>query len=191
MVKKPAPNPLPPRIIRLLRESSGLALFGIALYLVLIFYGYDRADPAWSHSGGSTQVHNAGGRMGAWLVDLLLSLFGVSAWWWVLLFLYLASWNYRRIDVVGIFDRRPLFVSAAGFLALLATSSAFEALRFYTLGSAWFSFDEKKRGSLEVGKYADLAVLSKDYMTVPVDEVHTIESVLTMVGGKIVYETRP
>jgi len=67
------------------------------------------------------------------------------------------------------------------------TPDRLEALRFYTLGSAWFSFDEKKRGSLEVGKFADLAVLSKDYMTVPVDEVHTIESVLTMVGGKVVY----
>ena len=133
MAKKPDPNPLPPRIIRLLRESSGLALLGIALYLVLIFYGYDRADPAWSHSGSSGQVHNAGGRLGAWLVDLLLSLFGVSAWWWVLFFLYLASWNYRRIDVVGLFDRRPLFVSAAGFVALLAASCGFEALRFYTL----------------------------------------------------------
>jgi predicted amidohydrolase YtcJ len=62
-----------------------------------------------------------------------------------------------------------------------------EALRFYTLGSAWFSFDESKRGSLEVGKLADLAVLSKDYMTVPVGEVHTIESLLTMLGGRVVY----
>jgi len=67
------------------------------------------------------------------------------------------------------------------------TPDRLEALRFYTLGSSWFSFDEKKRGSLEVGKYADLAVLSKDYMTVPVDQIHTIESVLTMVGGKMVY----
>jgi hypothetical protein len=66
-----------------------------------------------------------------------------------------------------------------------------DALRFYTIGSAWFSFDEKKRGSLEVGKLADLAVLSKDYMTVPVGEVHTIESLLTMVGGKVVYAAGP
>ena len=66
-----------------------------------------------------------------------------------------------------------------------------DALRFYTLGSAWFSFDDKKRGSLEVGKLADLAVLSKDYMTVPVDEVHTIESLLTMVGGRVVYSSGP
>jgi predicted amidohydrolase YtcJ len=67
------------------------------------------------------------------------------------------------------------------------TPSRADALRFYTIGSAWFSGDEKKRGSLEVGKFADLAVLSKDYMTVPVDEIGGIESLLTMVGGRIVY----
>ena len=66
-----------------------------------------------------------------------------------------------------------------------------DALRFYTLGSAWFSFDDGKRGSLEVGKLADLAVLSKDYMTVPIGEVHGIESLLTMVGGKVVYAAGP
>ena len=62
-----------------------------------------------------------------------------------------------------------------------------EALRFYTAGSAWVSHDEDVRGSLEVGKLADLAVLSKDYMTVPVDQIGGIESVLTMVGGRVVY----
>ena len=66
-----------------------------------------------------------------------------------------------------------------------------DALRFYTIGSAWFSHDEDKRGSLEVGKLADLAILSKDYMTVPVDQIGTIESLLTMVGGKIVYAAAP
>ena len=45
----------------------------------------------------------------------------------------------------------------------------------------------KDFGTLEAGKLADLAVLTKDYMTVPVDQIGTIESVLTMVGGKIVY----
>lgn len=68
------------------------------------------------------------------------------------------------------------------------TPSRNEALRLYTLGSAWFSKDELKRGSLEVGKLADLAVLSKDYFTVPVDQVGGIESVMTMVGGRVVYE---
>jgi|SRR5581483_9229537 len=71
------------------------------------------------------------------------------------------------------------------------TPSRTEALRLYTLGSAWFSFDEKQRGSLEIGKYADLAVLSKDYMTAPADQIGGIESLLTMVGGKIVYAAAP
>jgi predicted amidohydrolase YtcJ len=65
------------------------------------------------------------------------------------------------------------------------------ALRFYTIGSAWFSRDEKTRGSLEPGKLADLAVLSKDYMTVPPAQIGSIESVLTMVGGKVVYTAAP
>lgn len=71
------------------------------------------------------------------------------------------------------------------------TPSRADALRFYTAGSAWVSHDEDKRGSLEVGKLADLAVLSKDYMTVPVNEIGTIESLLTIVGGQVVYASGP
>ena len=66
-----------------------------------------------------------------------------------------------------------------------------EALRLYTLGSAWFSRAEDKLGSIEVGKLADLAVLSKDYMSAPLEEVGTIESLLTMVGGAIVHAAGP
>jgi predicted amidohydrolase YtcJ len=71
------------------------------------------------------------------------------------------------------------------------TPGRIDALRFYTLGSAWFSRDEDKRGSLAIGKLADLAVLTKDYMTVPVEQVGGIESLLTMVGGKVVYSSGP
>jgi predicted amidohydrolase YtcJ len=69
--------------------------------------------------------------------------------------------------------------------------SRLDALRFYTLGSAWFSFDDDERGSIEVGKLADLAVLSDDYMTIPVEKIGGLESVLTMVGGRIVYASGP
>jgi predicted amidohydrolase YtcJ len=62
-----------------------------------------------------------------------------------------------------------------------------EALRRYTVGSAWFSGEEDKKGSVEVGKLADLAVLSADYFSVPEEEIKGIESVLTVVGGKVVY----
>lgn len=66
-----------------------------------------------------------------------------------------------------------------------------EALRLYTSGSAWFDHSEHRRGSLEPGKLADLAVLSKDYLKVPVSEIGGIESLLTMLGGRIVYAARP
>jgi len=61
------------------------------------------------------------------------------------------------------------------------------ALRLYTLGSAWFSFDDDVRGSLEVGKLADLAVLSADYLSVPTDAIGDIESLLTIMSGQVVY----
>jgi predicted amidohydrolase YtcJ len=67
------------------------------------------------------------------------------------------------------------------------TPDRLTALKFYTMGSAWFSFDDDVRGSLEVGKLADLAVLSADYLTVPLDEIGNLESVLTLLGGKVVY----
>jgi hypothetical protein len=71
------------------------------------------------------------------------------------------------------------------------TPSRADALRFYTMGSAWMAHDENNRGSLEIGKFADLAVLSQDYMTEPVEEIGKNSSLLTMVGGKIVYAAGP
>lgn len=62
-----------------------------------------------------------------------------------------------------------------------------EALRLYTLGSSSFSREEKQKGSLSIGKYADLAVLSSDYFTVPEEELQHIVSEMTIVGGKVVY----
>jgi predicted amidohydrolase YtcJ len=62
-----------------------------------------------------------------------------------------------------------------------------EALRRYTRGSAWFSGEEEKKGAIAPGQLADLAVLSADYFSVPEEEIKGIESVLTMVGGKVVY----
>jgi len=61
------------------------------------------------------------------------------------------------------------------------------ALRLYTVGSSWFSGEEGKKGMLMPGQLADLAVLSSDYLTIPEEEIKGIESVLTMVGGRIVH----
>ncbi|MBV8384798.1 MAG: amidohydrolase [Planctomycetaceae bacterium] len=62
-----------------------------------------------------------------------------------------------------------------------------EALRRYTVASAWFSGEQGKKGALVPGQLADLAVLSADYFSVPDEEIKAIESVLTLVGGKVVY----
>jgi predicted amidohydrolase YtcJ len=62
-----------------------------------------------------------------------------------------------------------------------------EALRLYTRGSAWMSREEDKKGVIAPGQLADLAVLSDDYFSVPAERIKSIESVLTVVGGRVVY----
>jgi predicted amidohydrolase YtcJ len=66
-----------------------------------------------------------------------------------------------------------------------------EALRLYTSGGAYVTAEEANKGTLEAGKLADLAILSADYFSVPVDEIKDIESLLTMVGGRVVYAAGP
>jgi predicted amidohydrolase YtcJ len=62
-----------------------------------------------------------------------------------------------------------------------------EALRLYTVGSSWFSTEEGKKGSIAPGQLADLAVLSADYFSIPDEQIKGLESVLTVVGGRVVY----
>ncbi len=62
-----------------------------------------------------------------------------------------------------------------------------EALRLYTVGSSWFSTEEGKKGSIAPGQLADLAVLSADYFSIADEDIKRLESVLTLVGGKVVY----
>src|SRR5882724_5877130 len=64
-----------------------------------------------------------------------------------------------------------------------------EALKLYTIGSSWFSTEDGKKGALAPGQLADLAILSADYFSIPDEEIKQLESVLTIVGGKVVYAT--
>ena len=66
-----------------------------------------------------------------------------------------------------------------------------EALRLFTVGSAWFSGEESQKGRIAVGQLADFAVLSADYLSVPEEEIKGIESVLTVLDGKVVYAAPP
>lgn len=76
----------------------------------------------------------------------------------------------------------------AGNKALDQTLSREEALVAHTRNNAYLFFQEQNLGSLEAGKFADLVVLDKDYMTIPAEEIFWIQPTLTMVGGRIVYK---
>jgi predicted amidohydrolase YtcJ len=78
-------------------------------------------------------------------------------------------------------------VSGIAMRAPAELPARIDALRLYTQGSAWFSFEERNRGALAAGRLADLAVLSRDYLTIPLAEIGGTVSLLTMVGGRVVY----
>ena len=65
------------------------------------------------------------------------------------------------------------------------------AVRAYTFGSAWAEHQETEKGMLKRGMLADLAVLSQDIFTVPVEALPSTKSLMTMIGGQIVHEQRP
>jgi predicted amidohydrolase YtcJ len=66
--------------------------------------------------------------------------------------------------------------------------SRMEALRSYTLNGAFAAFEESSKGSLKLGKYADIVVLSKDLLTIAEDQVPTAQVNYTIVGGKVRYK---
>jgi S-DNA-T family DNA segregation ATPase FtsK/SpoIIIE len=133
VAQKTSGAPLPAKLASLLQEAKWLALVALAAYLLLILATYHKGDPGWSHSATEALTRNAGGRVGAWISDLLLYLFGVSAYWGVVLCAALLAWGYRRIDGRPLVDRRPLAIALGGFALLLFASSALEALRLHSL----------------------------------------------------------
>jgi hypothetical protein len=65
--------------------------------------------------------------------------------------------------------------------------SVAEAIRAYTMGSAYASFDEKVKGSIEPGKLTDLAVLSHDILTIDPIEIEQVHVVMTIFDGRVIY----
>jgi S-DNA-T family DNA segregation ATPase FtsK/SpoIIIE len=135
IAEKTSGVPLPARLAGLLREARWLLLVAIAAYLLLIFTTFHRGDPGWSHSATDAVTRNAGGVVGAWLSDILLYLFGLSAYWWIALCVYVVIWGYRRLDGTSLIDRRPLWAAVGGFALLLVSSAALEHLRLHTLAA--------------------------------------------------------
>ncbi|HEY0845324.1 MAG TPA: DNA translocase FtsK 4TM domain-containing protein [Noviherbaspirillum sp.] len=132
--------PLPGRMVRLLSEARWFVLTVVTAYLVLIFVTYSKADPGWSQANVVPQLQNWGGRMGAWIADLMLFIFGASAWWFCV-FLLRSVWaGYRRLSQRFLFQTEPepehhheVWIRSIGFVLMLLGSVSIEYLRMYTL----------------------------------------------------------
>jgi len=116
-----------PKKARLVREAWWLALVAIGIFLALILFTYHRDDPSWSHSASDNAlIHNAGGALGAWLSDILLYLFGFSAWWFVVLSFYAMWLVYIKLEAAS--NEQPLLIfNFVGFAMLLLASATLEA----------------------------------------------------------------
>jgi DNA segregation ATPase FtsK/SpoIIIE-like protein len=141
--RKPAPprHPMPNRLVRLLSEARWLATAVALLYFVLILLSYNKADPGWSHENAVPHVANMGGRAGAWLADLLLFIFGFSAWWLCVCFARGVWKGYRRLHnrfVIEGAEPEPEHQGEAvvrwiGFALMFAGSVGLEYLRLWSL----------------------------------------------------------
>ncbi|MGZ8251980.1 MAG: DNA translocase FtsK [Methylophilaceae bacterium] len=117
-----------PETSGLVKEAWWLALLVVGLYLTIILFSYHRDDPSWSHSASDNAViHNAGGAVGAWVSDMMLYLFGFSAWWWVVFAFYAIWLVYLRLEVVADSKRPLLLFNFVGFGLLLLASTMLEA----------------------------------------------------------------
>ena len=65
-----------------------------------------------------------------------------------------------------------------------------QAVRLYTINNAYLNSEEKTKGSLEVGKAGDLIMIDRDILMCPANEVRGVKVLLTVVGGKVVYERK-
>ena len=152
------------RAIRLLREARWIVLCFLAIFLFLILLSYNPVDPGWSHAVTTRQVHNLGGRIGAWFADLILYLFGLSAYLFSFFLMLRVLASYRRLHqeaqlarTLPLADAKPVSrartVSQSadtpealppfrfawerwiGFILLLVGCSALEGSRLYNLSA--------------------------------------------------------
>ena len=131
--KPAAAEPLSPRVSRLAREAVWIVVVAACLYLALILATYSKSDPGWSFSGTGAPIANRGGVAGAWLSDLLLYLFGISAWWWAIGGGVLVVGGFRRVIRPDERSDHPLSFALIGFALVLLASAALEAIRLWKL----------------------------------------------------------
>ncbi|MDO9151780.1 MAG: DNA translocase FtsK 4TM domain-containing protein [Methylotenera sp.] len=112
----------------LIKEAWWLGLVLIGLYITVILFTYNPNDSSWSHiAPDGAAIQNSGGSVGAWISDLLLYVFGFSAWWWAVLAFYAMWFVYLALEAVDQSEKPFLLFNFFGFALLLVASSALEA----------------------------------------------------------------
>ncbi len=113
------------------REGVVILLLAACVFLLLALFSFDAGDPGWSRSGPETEVANWMGAFGAWLADVLYSLFGASALWWPAMLGFAAWWLIRSRQVDFEWDATLLAVRCGGLVLLLLGTTTLGALHFY------------------------------------------------------------
>lgn len=127
-------KPLPPKVSGLLREVSWIFSALLALGLLLILISYSTTDPSWSHSSKAATV-NLGGNLGAYVADILYTIFGYSAWWLVIFAGVNTYHTYYQLDNHPESDPRSKWIRHLGFITLLFASCSLESARLHSLGN--------------------------------------------------------
>lgn len=148
------------RLSSLALEARWVVFLLLATWLALVLFTWNSSDPAWSHSLDAGSIHNQGGKLGAYVSDILYYLFGYSAWLWIVLLVqYLVVGFYRITNIVMPSGRiqEPLarvpWEVGIGFVLLLLGSMGFEALQLR------FGFDLPAGAGGQVGQlFASLLV---------------------------------
>jgi S-DNA-T family DNA segregation ATPase FtsK/SpoIIIE len=135
-------------IDRVLREISFFMLLFGGIYLIIILSSYNPLDQSWSHTAqAEDKIYNLGGVLGAFMSDILIYLFGLSAWWFVFLLLYSISLIYHRIENSEQ-GKRVLWINYLGFFILILASAAIEAGHIIELSASFASSQGGLIGSL-------------------------------------------
>ena len=125
---------------RLLLEARWFVSLGLCLALFAILITYSKLDPAWSHASFDVPT-NLGGRVGAWIADLMLYVFGLSAFWWVILFGRRVFTGWKELWSTPMPpdpEAKPdsLLLRWLGFGLTLIASMGLESIRLHSLAIA-------------------------------------------------------
>jgi S-DNA-T family DNA segregation ATPase FtsK/SpoIIIE len=130
------------RFDKLLTEIRWFISFGVCVGLLLILLTYHQSDPAWSNNTAG-MVKNLGGRVGAYIADLMLFIFGASAYWWVIFFFRRVLSGWGRISTPNLLEgdegeggsiiQDSWIVRWLGFMMTLGSSVALESIRMHSL----------------------------------------------------------